>query len=85
MQIYQYKQFATGNSKSKKQTCTVSDFFRDSILFYQQLDETTSHRCLFSQNLTSLSLLIKIKITQLETLKKKLLQDMFIEVPNENF
>ena len=73
--IYQYKQFATGSliEKQRVQFPTFSE-----IPFYlPPIAEQRSIGSYFS-NLNNLINSHKEKISQLETLKKKLLQDMFI-------
>jgi type I restriction enzyme, S subunit len=73
--IYQYKQFATGTliEKQRVQFPTFSE-----IPFY--LPPIAEQRAIGSyfSNLDNLISAHKEKISQLETLKKKLLQDMFI-------
>ena len=73
--IYQYKQFATGTliEKQRVQFPTFSE-----IPFY--LPPIAEQRAIGSyfSNLDNLIAAHKEKISQLETLKKKLLQDMFI-------
>ena len=73
--IYQYKQFATGSliEKQRVQFPTFSE-----IPFY--LPPIAEQRAIGSyfSNLNNLINSHKEKISQLETLKKKLLQDMFI-------
>lgn len=73
--IYQYKQFATGTliEKQRVQFPTFSE-----IPFYlPTIDEQQVIGAYFSK-LDQLITSYQDKITQLETLKKKLLQDMFI-------
>ena len=73
--IYQYKQFATGTliEKQRVQFPTFSE-----IPFYlPPIDEQQAIGSYFS-NLDNLINSHQEKISQLETLKKKLLQDMFI-------
>ena len=73
--IYQYKQFATGTliEKQRVQFPTFSE-----IPFYlPPIDEQQAIGAYFS-NLDNLINSHQEKISQLETLKKKLLQDMFI-------
>lgn len=73
--IYQYKQFATGTliEKQRVQFPTFSE-----IPFYlPPIDEQQVIGAYFSK-LDQLITSYQEKITQLETLKKKLLQDMFI-------
>ena len=73
--IYQYKQFATGTliEKQRVQFPTFSE-----IPFYlPPIAEQQAIGTYFS-NLDNLITALQEKISQLETLKKKLLQDMFI-------
>ena len=73
--IYQYKQFATGTliEKQRVQFPTFSEipFYLPSIAEQQVIGA-------YFSNLDSLISAHQEKISQLETLKKKLLQDMFI-------
>ena len=73
--IYQYKQFATGTliEKQRVQFPTFSEipFYLPSIAEQQAIGS-------YFSNLDNLINSHQEKITQLETLKKKLLQDMFI-------
>ena len=73
--IYQYKQFATGTliEKQRVQFPTFSEipFYLPSIAEQQAIGS-------YFSNLDNLIKSNQEKITQLETLKKKLLQDMFI-------